>query len=211
MIKMRKISSKLLALLTSLMLIFVAGCSKEDVIIDDSKLKENEEENVEVVREVEAEDDEVVEEDVVDNIDDIVEYDNALTEEKYLGVMEEVLDMYSDSISDINKHMVKVLEDPTLLEDEKWLVEYESLFMPISLLVEIMDATEEQGKIPEGYHDMHTAINEALMYMEKAGEIMIDSIKNNDVETYQEGIEMASESKDRMDEVANIIEEKLKK
>lgn len=203
---MRKMSSKLLVLLASLVLIFVAGCSKEDVMIDDSKLKEKEEENVEVVEKVEDEDVEVVEEDdeeVVeeDRADGSPDSGEALSEEKYIDAMTEVINIYSDIIFDINKHVSKALDDITLLDDDKWVREYENMFMPIAMLVEVMEASEEQGRVPEGYQDMHESIKDSLMLMDDAGEIIIEAVNNDDIENYKKGIEMISESIEKMDEV----------
>lgn len=138
--------------------------------------------------------------------------DEALTEFEYLNIIQSIIKTFTISVNNNNTYIEKAINDPLLLKDETWINDYAFTYYPISLSVDLMEKMEEDGSVPDSMIDIHVKVKESLSLMDEAGKILVEAIKDDiNTEKYDKGIELMKKSKNVMDEVIEIINEKSQK
>lgn len=201
---MRDISNKLIALFAGLTF-FVAGCSNSNVLdsVEVDKAVETQEQAEESEETKEVEENESIDEekDSVEGGKD----SESVSEIDYLDAMNMVIDIHSDTINDINVYVSAIFDNPSLLEDSDWVDGYSKKFEPFDTLVEVMEAVENKDEVPNGYEEIHSSIKESIILTSEAGEVMIESLRADDVETYAEGVEMMNEGMLKLVETKELL------
>lgn len=138
--------------------------------------------------------------------------DEALTEFEYLNIIQSVIKTFTISVNNNNTYIEKAINDPSLLKDETWINDYAFTYYPISLSVDLMEKMEEDGSVPDSMLDIHVKVKESVSLMDEAGKILVEAIKDDmNTEKYDKGIELMKKSKNVMDEVIEIVNEKSQK
>lgn len=138
--------------------------------------------------------------------------DEALTEFEYLNIIQSIIKTFTISVDNNNTYIKKAIDDPSLLKDETWINDYAFTYYPISLSVDLMEKMEEDGSVPDSMLDIHVKVKESVSLMDEAGKILVEAIEDDmNTEKYDKGIELMKKSKNVMDEVIEIINEKSQK
>lgn len=138
--------------------------------------------------------------------------DEALTEFEYLNIIQSIIKTFTISVDNSKTYIKKAIDDPSLLKDETWINDYAFTYYPISLSVDLMEKIEEDGSVPDSMLDIHVKVKESVSLMDEAGKILVEAIEDDmNTEKYDKGIELMKKSKNVMDEVIEIINEKSQK
>lgn len=194
--------------------IFLVGCNQENSKTDEVAQDSNDIETVaeveekEEVEEVAKTDEKEEVESTEDEISEYAESDDVLSHEKYLEVVSESIDIFKDIMGMVNGLMVDALEDTSLLEDEKWMADFKLVFEPIEAMSNIFVELEKDGKVPSDMYEIHINVKESMVLMSQAGDTLYRAIENGmDIRLYTEGVELMTESANKLNNVLNIIDE----
>lgn len=185
--------------------IFLVGCNQENSKTDEVTQDSN---DIEAVAEVAKTDEKEEVESTEDEISEYTESDDVLSHEKYLEVVSESIDIFKDIMGMVNGLMADALEDTSLLEDEKWMADFKLVFEPIKAMNNIFVELEKDGKVPSDMYEIHINVKESMALMSQAGDTLYRAIEDGiDVQLYTEGVELMTESANKLSNVLNIIDE----
>lgn len=133
-----------------------------------------------------------------------------LAEFEYLNKIQNVIKAFAIAIENNKAHVDKAAENPLLLQSEAWINDLALTYQPISFLAYYMQTMEEDGDVPDSMLGIHTELKEAIISMDEAGKILVEAIRDDmDDEKYNKGIELVKKSINTMNEVSEIVDEKI--
>lgn len=174
-----------------LTLLFITGCSQE---LEEAK---------DTAKEVENKVEEVKEE-VKEQVKTFTPTEDEI---KYMQSTGDSMSMYGEDIGVIQTLLADAQADPSIAKTEEWKKDITGRFFRIAMLNEVYLGMTKDGVVPERFEPLHAMLQDCFDLANKANRKIFDGIEQSDKATFEEGINLLTDSNTKLNEALAEIDE----